>query len=125
MLRDPAALKRVFGSAPAERVKLENPSFEKVFDVYGTDQIEARYLMTPAFMERVSRLAESTGGATPQLAFDGSHLLIALPLDKDRFEAQSLFTPMDDRSRTEALVEELQIVSSIIETLKLNLKTHA
>ena len=35
-----------------ESVKLEDPKFEKLFDVYGNDQIEARYLLTPSFMER-------------------------------------------------------------------------
>ena len=35
------------------RVKMENPDFENTFDVYSTDQVEARYLITPFMMERL------------------------------------------------------------------------
>ena len=37
-------------------MKLENPDFEKTFDVYSTDQIEARYLLSPSMMERLLAL---------------------------------------------------------------------
>ena len=36
-----------------QRVKLEDIEFENFFEVYSTDQIEARYLLTTAFMERL------------------------------------------------------------------------
>ena len=38
-------------SSSGSRVKLENPDFEKTFDVYSTDQIEARYLLSPSRSE--------------------------------------------------------------------------
>ena len=34
-------------------VKLEDISFDKRFNVYTKDQVEARYLTTPTFMERL------------------------------------------------------------------------
>jgi len=37
--------------------KLEDPEFNKIFRVYSTDQIEARYLLTPTFMDRLYRFA--------------------------------------------------------------------
>ena len=43
-------------SFSGSRVKLENPDFEKTFDVYSTDQIEARYLLSPSMMERLLAL---------------------------------------------------------------------
>ncbi|MEI8348403.1 MAG: DUF3137 domain-containing protein [Pseudomonadota bacterium] len=36
-----------------ELVKLENPIFEKLFVVYGDDQVEARYHLTPKVMENI------------------------------------------------------------------------
>ncbi|WP_421806690.1 DUF3137 domain-containing protein [Flagellimonas sp.] len=36
-------------------VKMEDPEFEKHFVVYGTDQIEARYLLSPSLMQRIIR----------------------------------------------------------------------
>jgi hypothetical protein len=40
---------------PAERklIRLEDPRFEKEFCVYGEDQVEARYILTPSLMERI------------------------------------------------------------------------
>jgi hypothetical protein len=35
------------------RVKLDNPEFEKYFDVYSDDQIEARYLLDHVLMEKL------------------------------------------------------------------------
>ena len=37
-------------------VSLENPEFEKEFKVYATDELEARYILTPAMMERLLAL---------------------------------------------------------------------
>jgi len=39
-----------------KRVGLVDPVFEKIFEAYGTDQVEARYLLTPTFMQRLVRL---------------------------------------------------------------------
>jgi hypothetical protein len=37
-----------------ELVKTEDPDFEKYFVVYSTDQVEARYILSPAFMRNLS-----------------------------------------------------------------------
>ena len=36
-----------------ERIKLDMPEFEKVFDVYGSDQIEGRYIFDFTFMKKL------------------------------------------------------------------------
>ena len=41
------------GKSHGDLVSLENPDFEKSFAVYSQDQIEARYLLTPALMEKI------------------------------------------------------------------------
>ncbi len=49
----------------AEHVKLENINFNKKFWVYSTDQVEARYILTPRMMELVDELNDKVnGGAT-------------------------------------------------------------
>lgn len=62
-----------------ERVKLEDPRFEEQFRVYGSDQIEARALLTPAFMERFAQLAASHAFALPGAVAQGNVLLVAVP----------------------------------------------
>jgi Protein of unknown function (DUF3137) len=43
-----------------KRVRLENVDFEKYFDVQCADQIGSRMIVTPAFMDRLVRLARSS-----------------------------------------------------------------
>jgi hypothetical protein len=62
-----------------QRVRLEDPRFEARFEVYSTDQIEARALFTPAFMERFTALAELSGFALPGAWAEGNRLVAALP----------------------------------------------
>ena len=44
-----------------ETVRLEHQEFEQRYEVSSTDQIEARALLTPAFMERFVELATRSG----------------------------------------------------------------
>ncbi|MBD3270437.1 DUF3137 domain-containing protein [Candidatus Peregrinibacteria bacterium] len=41
-----------------DRVKVEDPRFEKIFQVYATDQIEIRRILTPSLMEDLSSAIE-------------------------------------------------------------------
>ena len=41
-----------------EEVILEDTNFRKLNNVYSTDQIEARYLLTPSFMERIKSIGK-------------------------------------------------------------------
>jgi hypothetical protein len=79
-------------SGAMDRVRLEDPRFEGRFEVYSDDQIEARALLTPAFMERFMALA-TTGGAysLPGALAEGNRLVVALPKRSggDLFEAPS------------------------------------
>lgn len=106
-----------------ERVKLEDPRFEKQFEVWGTDQVEARYLLTPTFMERVVALAETMGEKRVELCFNGNRLLISVHVSSDQFEGGGIFTSVTDTKRIETLVAELCRIFDIIETLQLTLKT--
>lgn len=106
---------------PGERVILEDARFEQRYEVYSTDQIEARYLLTPRFMERLVDLADHFGNQrNVSLAFSGSDLLIAVRTSDDRFEGGSIFQPLADHGRVEALVRELSLVFEIIDILKLH-----
>lgn len=62
-----------------ERVRVEDPEFNAGWHIYGTDQIGARALLTPAFMERFKKLAQRPGFGKPLALADANHLLLALP----------------------------------------------
>jgi len=49
-------LNEFLGTMGKKLVKLEDPEFESDFSVYSTDQIEARYILTPSFIERIKEV---------------------------------------------------------------------
>lgn len=110
---------------PGEKISLEDPRFEKMFEVYGNNQVEARYLLTPAFMERILALSHQIGKGKLRLAFHGEMLLISLRTDSDQFEAGSMFSRLDDPKRVQDILDELAILFRIVETLNLTTKTRA
>ena len=98
------------------RVKLESPDFEKQFDVYGNDPVEARYLLTPLLMERILQLDQRFGeGLT--MSFRDNLLIIAIADPIDHFEA-SLWLPLTDRSRLEREWGTLSDLCGIVSTLQ-------
>ena len=118
--------KRTFGKAgrKLERIGLVDPTFEKLFEVYGTDQVMARYLLTPSFMERLLELETILKGKNVRCVFDEAlvdgegegELLIAAETG-DLFEAGSIFNPVDQRDRVEALFKEIKLIDRTIETV--------
>lgn len=108
-----------------ERVRLEDPRFEKRFEAWSTDQVEARYLLTPAFMERMMDLADAFGDGLPEFCFTDNRLLVSLPVKHNHFEAGDAFAPTTDLARVEDLLRELRKVIDVIEILKLNIRTRA
>ncbi len=73
-------------SRPGQLVKLEDPEFEKLFAVYGFDQVEARYILTPGMMERMVALRKQFNGDL-YFAFLHSTVKIAVATRKNLFEA--------------------------------------
>lgn len=82
------AAQDLFGPSGLQRVRLEDPRFEARYQVYGSDQIAARALLTPAIMERVMAL-EGAGSDPPRLAAEPGMLWVTIPKHK----AENLFEP--------------------------------
>lgn len=113
-------------SREGERVTLEDVTFERQFEVYSTDQVEARYLLTPRFMERLTDLASRFGNPrTLSVAFDGTDLLITVRGNEDRFEGGGIFKSFAERERAQTLLTELSLVFEIVDVLNLSSKTSA
>jgi hypothetical protein len=108
---------------PGDKVHLEDPRFEDAFEVHSSDQVEARYLLTPTFMERVMELDRHFGGGCTRLAFDRERLLIAIEVRQDLFEGGSIFASAHDPKRIQRIIDEIALLFDIIEILNLQLKT--
>lgn len=99
-------------------VKLEDIEFEKAFAVYGTDQIEARYILSTALMQRIMEFKKKTGKQI-SLSFIDSHVYIGIPVAKDLFEAP-MFSNMVNYTLIAEYYLYLALCIGIVEDLDLN-----
>lgn len=97
-----------------KRVGLVDPVFEKIFEAYGSDQVEARYLLTPDFMQKLVDLEHAVDGKRIRFAFSGGDLLIAVET-QNRFEAGSMFRPLADEARIQRYMDEFSSLYQIID----------
>lgn len=103
-----------------ELVQLENVDFEKKFAVYSSDQVEARYILTPKLMERIFNYSERHE-LSPSMAFKGEQVFVALPISKDFFEPR-IFRTLLDKEATREYHDDMLLAISLIEELDLNLR---
>lgn len=99
-------------------VKLEDVAFEKAFAVYGTDQVEARYILSPALMQRLVTFRDKSKRAI-SISFIDSQIYIAIPVSENMFEAH-LFSSMINYDRIAGYHRYLELCVDIVETLDLN-----
>lgn len=98
------------------RVKLEDPVFEKTFEVYGTDQVEARFLLTPDVMQALVDLETAFKGGKLRCAFDSNQIYVAVE-GGDLFEPGSMFKSFDDPERVGDLLEDFAAMFHLIDGL--------
>ncbi|MCC5994910.1 MAG: DUF3137 domain-containing protein [Oceanicaulis sp.] len=116
--------RRHFSGRNLQRIGLVDLRFNRLFEVYGTDQVMARYLLTPSFMERLLRLEEILKGKNVRCVFDEDlvpesgrgELLIAAETG-NKFEPGSMFAPLDDRARIARLHAEFRLIEDMMETV--------
>ncbi|MFH2044888.1 MAG: DUF3137 domain-containing protein [Pseudomonadota bacterium] len=101
-----------------ELIKLEDPEFEKMFVVYGDDQIESRYVLSTSLMKRIVDFQNKTNKEI-YFSFVASKLFVAISYEKTLFEP-SIFSSLIVFSKIEEYFEDLQIAINIVEDLNLN-----
>jgi hypothetical protein len=103
-----------YGGQELERIKMVDPRFEDAFDVYGTDQVEGRYLVHPAYCERLLELEKEFDGEKLAALFFGGDLIVTLRTG-NIFESATL-DPEQDR---ELLGQTIGQFASIVRLVKL------
>ncbi len=106
-------------------MQLEDSDFNKKYDVYSKDQVEGRYLVTPAFMERFKNLHTSFGTEMAKCAFFDDKIMFALSTGKDLFELTGgmFFSLKDNAEQAKIFYEEISAIYEIIDYFKLYEKT--
>lgn len=115
--------RHLLNSKNYQEVKLEDPEFTKKFFVDSNDQVEARFLLTTAFMERFKRISNAFGSQQPQCSFMNGRILIALATNKDLFKLGDLNTSLSDTKPFQVFLNEIISIMEMIEHLKVTEKT--
>lgn len=101
-------------------VELEDVNFKKQFNVYGDDQIEARYILSTSLMERIMAYKAKTKNNI-YMSFVNSQMYLGISYNKDLFEPSYLksLTKIDV---CQSYFEDMVLVISIVDDLNLNLR---
>jgi len=105
-------------SSRGELVKLENTEFEKLFVVYSSDQVEARYILTPSIMEAMVNLYRRFDGEI-YFSFVGSRVYFANSFNVALFEP-NIFRSGVNYSDVKEMFDLFGMTSVLIQELNLN-----
>lgn len=106
-------------TAGLERADLVDPEFEKIFDVFTNDQVEARYLIDPRIIENLKSLYSEYSGKKMMAAFYDDHFLILIGSDKNHFEPAKIQLPATDEASILSMKREIEQILSIVDRLSL------
>jgi len=92
--------------------------FSKAYSIYSTNQIEARYILTPVFMERLKNIAFAFEARYLRMSFQNNKLVLLASTDKDLFLMGNAFK--DSNKQTfDTLFDEVCSVLNLVDELKL------
>jgi hypothetical protein len=113
-------LKKIFGLNRKEKlVELADPKFTENFTCYSTDDIMARYILTPALMHRLNGFHEKYPNNRVALSFVDGQIFVAISYPKKLFEP-SLFRSVVEFSRVKSYFDDIRLVVEIVDDLNLN-----
>ncbi len=106
-----------------QRARLEDPVFENHFQVYTDDQIGARTILTPKFMEQLFALSIRFDFDDFHCSFDDGRISMFVPFEGGLFRASSVFLPVDLASDFARISDAMGIAEMMIDTLELEGET--
>ena len=99
-------------------VKMEDPEFEKLFVVYGEDQVEARYILSTSLMRRIVEFRTRTQKEM-RLSFSASKLHVAIPFENELFEPK-IMQSLLNIAHVQEYYNDLKLAIDIVDDLNLN-----
>jgi hypothetical protein len=97
---------------------MEDPEFEKLFVVYGEDQVEARYILSTSLMRRIVEFRTRTQKEM-RLSFSASKLHVAIPFENELFEPK-IMESLLNIAHVQEYYNDLKLAIDIVDDLNLN-----
>ncbi len=113
-------LKKMAGVArPQKYIELEDPELNKLFNCYSTDDVKARYVLSPALMQRIVQFKNKYPKNQVHLSFVNGTLFVAISYLHNLFEAP-LFRSAINFKRIESYFDDIRLVVETVEDFNLN-----
>ena len=100
-----------------QKVALEGLSFMRRWKILTDNQVEARYILTPVFMEKMLEIKHLFHGKAIDFSFFDKKLLIAVHTRKNLFETTSLFVPALSYHKVREVISQLDSIFSVIDVI--------
>jgi hypothetical protein len=104
-----------FSDSKLEPVKMVHPDFERQFEITSTDQVEARYLLHPAFCERLMETVAAFNGENMRMVFAQGRVVIVIETN-DMFESGGIDSE-GDAARFAATIDQIGSLIDLTKTL--------
>ena len=103
-----------------QRANMDDVKFEEFFDVYTTDQVGARYALTPLLMQRLTEVYLRLGSQINAVLREDK-IYVAIETWRDNFEPR-IDCSLKQDSTIELYVDEIGALAGIVSELNLNRK---
>ena len=103
------------------KTEFEDSKFEKKFDVWTNDDIEARYLITTAFIDRLVNLEKRFFANNIECVFKEGFLYVIFK-KKNAFDVCNINKPLADFAQFNELFEQILAIRKLIDILRLEQK---
>lgn len=97
-----------------QQVGIASPRFEKAFEAWSTDQVEARELLDPIVLERFLELENIFNGKRVRAAFGDQSFFLAVETG-DVMKMRSSFRALDSEERIAELLQDFAVLFNLID----------
>jgi hypothetical protein len=111
------------GGEILDAAQMVSPDFEDAFDVYTTDQTEARWIVHPEYIERLIAIEQAFAGEDIAALFTGGAVTIVLA-SGNLFESGSI-DPAEDELKLDETIGQFQRLSDLALTLNTQARIQA
>ena len=102
-------------------IKFDHSKFMEKYKIYSNNQVEARYVLTTAFIERFKNMKVAFKAKYIRASFKDGKIIIAIDAGRDLFQMANLNTDTDSNTFVE-IFNEIMSIRELINALKLNEK---
>lgn len=119
-----AVLRELRHNKNLEKINLEDTDFSKKYQAYSYEQVEGRYLLTAAFIDRFLCVGKAFKNNSMRCAFVEDKIILAIPTFGDSFEISSLFISLKNPKFVKSFFDQIASILVLVEYFKLDENTN-